>query len=32
MGSSILPKEAFETCSYPEYVLRLQKNVKYGKN
>ena len=25
IGSSNLPKEAFETCNYPELVLRLQK-------
>ena len=25
MGSFTLPKEAFETCNYSEYVLRLQK-------
>ena len=24
--------EALETCNYPEYVLRLQKKVKYDKN
>ena len=28
----ILPKEALETCNYPEYVFRLQKNAKYDKN
>ena len=32
IGSSILPKEALETCNYPEYVLRLQKNVRFDKN
>ena len=25
IGSSIPPKETLETCKYPEYVLRLQK-------
>ena len=25
IGSFILPKEALETCNYPEHVLRLQK-------
>ena len=32
MGSFILPKEALENYNYPEYVLSLQKNVKYDKN
>ena len=32
IGSFILPKEAFETCNYPEHVLRLQNNVKNDKN
>ena len=32
MGSFIHPEEAFEACNYPEYVLRLQRNVKYDKN
>ena len=30
--STILPKKALETCNCPEYVLCLQKNVKYDKN
>ena len=32
IGSSILPTEALENCKYPDYVLRLQKNVKYDEN
>ena len=32
IGSFIPPKEALETCNYPEQVLRLKKNVKYDKN
>ena len=32
IGLSIFPKEILETCNYPEYVFRLQKNAKYDKN